>query len=259
MRQGKLWSIGEVAKQSGVTSRTLRHYESVGLLLPSSTGANGYRYYDEASLVRLQRILLLRELGVGLAAIGDALAGRGDDVAALETHLGWLRDERSRLTTQIGSVSATLAALKAKEELMPEQMFDGFDHTQYKDEVEERWGAKAYADGDTWWRGLGNEGKQGFLEEQAQIQDAFSAAQSAGFGPEGEAAQAAAARQFQWIRASWNGAGSEDKAPSAEVFTNLGEMYVADERFGKNYTRVHETGAEFVRDAMRVYAERNLA
>ena len=248
------WSIGEVAKQSGVTSRTLRHYESIGLLLPSSTGANGYRYYDEAALVRLQRILLLRELGVGLSAIADALAGRSDDVAALETHLGWLNDERSRLTTQIGSVRATLAALRGKETLMPEQMFDGFDHTQYKDEVEERWGAKAYADGDTWWRGLGEEGRQGFLEEQTRIQDAFSAAQTAGHGPDGDEAQAAAARQFDWVKAGWNG-----EAPSAEAFAGLGEMYVADERFGKNYTRVHATGAEFVRDAMRVYAERNLA
>ncbi|NYF13173.1 DNA-binding transcriptional MerR regulator [Pseudoclavibacter sp. JAI123] len=248
------WSIGEVAKRSGVTSRTLRHYESIGLLLPSSTGTNGYRYYDEAALVRLQRILLLRELGVGLSAVADALAGRGDDVAALETHLGWLHGERSRITTQIGSVSATLAALKGKEKLMPEQMFEGFDHTQHKAEVEERWGAKAYADGDKWWRGLGEDGKKGFLEEQARIQDAFSAAQTAGLGPESDEAQAAAARQFDWVKAGWNG-----KAPSAEAFTGLGEMYVADERFGKNYTRVHATGAEFVRDAMRVYAERNLA
>lgn len=248
------WSIGEVAKQSGVTSRTLRHYESIGLLLPSSTGTNGYRYYDEAALVRLQRILLLRGLGVGLSAIADALAGRSDDVAALETHLGWLHDERSRLTTQIGSVSATLAALKGKEKLVPEQMFEGFDHTRYKDEVEERWGAKAYADGDKWWRGLGEDGKKAFLEEQTQIQDAFSAAQSAGLGPDGDEAQAAAARQYAWICGSWQG-----KAPTAELFTNLGEMYVADERFGKNYTRVHATGAEFVRDAMRIYAERTLA
>ncbi|WP_424465163.1 MerR family transcriptional regulator [Pseudoclavibacter helvolus] len=248
------WSIGEVAKRSGVTSRTLRHYESIGLLLPSSTRSNGYRYYDEAALLRLQRILLLRELGVGLAAIADALAGRSDDVAALETHLRWLRDERIRLTTQIGSVQATLAALKRKEQLMPEQMFDGFDHTQYKDEVEQRWGAKAYADGDTWWRGLGEDGKRAFLEEQTEIQDAFSAAQTAGLGPDSDEAQAAAARQYGWLGDSWQG-----KAPTAEMFINLGEMYVADERFGKNYTRVHATGAEYVRDAMRVYAERNLS
>lgn len=248
------WSIGEVAKQSGVTSRTLRHYESIGLLLPSSTRTNGYRYYDDAALVRLQRILLLRELGVGLTAIADALAGRSDDVAALETHLGWLNDERSRLTTQIGSVRATLAALQGKEKLMPEQMFEGFDHTQYKQEVEERWGAKAYADGDSWWRGLDEKGKMEFLEEQTRIQDAFSAAQSAGLGPGSEEAQVAAARQYVRLGDSWQG-----KAPTAELFTNLGEMYVADERFAKNYTRVHATGAEFVRDAMRIYADHNLA
>ena len=60
------WSIQELAKLGGTTSRALRHYDEVGLLPPSSVGANGYRYYDERALLRLQRILLLRELGLGL-------------------------------------------------------------------------------------------------------------------------------------------------------------------------------------------------
>ncbi|GAA3200026.1 hypothetical protein GCM10020255_104150 [Rhodococcus baikonurensis] len=60
------WSIQELAKSAGTTSRTLRHYGDLGLLEPSRIGANGYRFYDEDALVRLQRILLLRELGLGL-------------------------------------------------------------------------------------------------------------------------------------------------------------------------------------------------
>ena len=63
------WSIQDLARAAGTTSRTLRHYGEVGLLRPSRIGGNGYRYYDQDSLVRLQRILLLRDLGLGLPAV----------------------------------------------------------------------------------------------------------------------------------------------------------------------------------------------
>src|SRR6478735_804597 len=69
------WSIQEVARLAGTTSRTLRHYDAVGLLPPSRVAANGYRHYDADALVRLQRILLLRDLGLGLPAIREALDG----------------------------------------------------------------------------------------------------------------------------------------------------------------------------------------
>jgi DNA-binding transcriptional MerR regulator len=81
------WSIQDIARSAGTTSRTLRHYGAVGLLEPSRIGGNGYRYYDEQALVRLQRILLLRELGLGLPAIAEVLDGQRDSAAALETHL----------------------------------------------------------------------------------------------------------------------------------------------------------------------------
>ncbi len=67
------WSIQEIARLAGTTSRTLRHYDDIGLLPPSRIAANGYRHYDAAALVRLQRILLLRELGLGLPQIGEVL------------------------------------------------------------------------------------------------------------------------------------------------------------------------------------------
>jgi len=81
------WSIQDLARAAGTTSRTLRHYGQLGLLPPSRIGANGYRYYDQDSLLRLQRILLLRELGLGLPVIAEVLAGEQDTAAALRTHL----------------------------------------------------------------------------------------------------------------------------------------------------------------------------
>jgi DNA-binding transcriptional MerR regulator len=91
------WSIQQISKIAGTTSRTLRHYDDVGLLAPSRIGHNGYRYYDPSALVRLQRILLLRELGLGLPQIADVLDREASEVPALEGHLAWLRQEQGRL------------------------------------------------------------------------------------------------------------------------------------------------------------------
>ena len=72
------WSIQQIAKIAGTTSRTLRHYGELGLVSPRRIGDNGYRYYDRASLVRLQRVLLLRQLGLGLPQIAEVLERETD-------------------------------------------------------------------------------------------------------------------------------------------------------------------------------------
>lgn len=77
------WPISEVARMSGVTARTLRHYDDTGLLPPARIGANGHRYYEEHQLLRLQQILVLRALGVGLPEIGRILSEQVDEVDAL--------------------------------------------------------------------------------------------------------------------------------------------------------------------------------
>src|SRR5690554_4444275 len=144
------WSIQQIARLSGTTSRTLRHYDDIGLLPPTRIGHNGYRYYDQNALSRLQRILLLRDLGLGLEAIGRVLHGQSDNTDALRTHLRWLQLEQQRLDRQIAAVETTITKMEGGEQLMADEMFDGFDHTQYKEEVEQRWGKQAYAKSDAW-------------------------------------------------------------------------------------------------------------
>src|SRR5690606_9926760 len=158
------WSIQQIARLAGTTSRTLRHYDDLGLVPPSRIGSNGYRYYDELALVRLQRVLLLRELGLGLSEIGDVLARELEEESALTTHLSLLRQEQDRLTRQIAAVEHTIHALKGGEDFMAESMFDGFDHTQYKDEVEQRWGKDAYVRSDSCWSWLSDGDRQNWLE-----------------------------------------------------------------------------------------------
>ncbi|MEC4015865.1 MerR family transcriptional regulator [Streptomyces sp. H27-D2] len=245
------WSIQDIARTAGTTSRTLRHYGELGLLVPSRVGSNGYRYYDESALVRLQRILLLRELGLGLPAIAEVLAGQRDTAAALHTHLQLLERERLRLGRQIESVKTTLRKTEEGGQLMAEEVFDGFDHTRYEAEVTERWGRDAYVKSDQWWRSLSDAEKKAFQKQQLAIAKDFGAARLAGKSADSEEVQRITQRQFDWLSVTID--------PTKEHFVGLGEMYVADPRFTDNHDQHGVGTAAFVRDAMKVYAERHLS
>lgn len=245
------WSIQQIAKIAGTTSRTLRHYGEIGLLPATRVGHNGYRYYDRSALVRLQRILLLRDLGLGLPQINEVLGREASETDALTSHLAWLRQEQERLERQILSVQLTIEALRGGEQIMAEDMFDGFDHTQYKEEVEQRWGKKAYADSDRWWREKSVDEKAAFQRQVSALSDDWTAAAKSGITTASAEAQALAERHVQWLT-SVPGIPDDLKA----YVIGLGEMYAADDRFGANYGGPQ--GAEFVRDALRVYADAHL-
>jgi DNA-binding transcriptional MerR regulator len=243
------WSIQDIARLAGTTSRTLRHYGDIGLLAPSRIGSNGYRYYNADALARLQRILLLRELGLGLPTIGEVLAGHSADADALLTHLEWLQQEKDRLDRVIAAVETTISKTKEGEQLMAEEMLDGFDHTKYKEEVEERWGKDTYAATDLWYGSLTDADKSGFMRQQKHIQADYASAFAAGELADGSVAQEITSRQRDWIQRSWR-----DREVTAEALRGLGQMYVDDLRFGANYGGID--GASYVRDAMAVYADR---
>ncbi|MFB7399538.1 MerR family transcriptional regulator [Streptomyces rubiginosohelvolus] len=245
------WSIQEIARRAGTTSRTLRHYGDLGLLAPSRIGSNGYRYYDQDALVRLQRILLLRELGLSLPAIKDVLEGQRDTAVALRAHLRLLEQEQARIGRQIASVRTTLHKTQEGMELMAAEVFDGFDHTAHEQEVTERWGRDAYEEGDRWWRSLGDTEKKAFQDEHEAIARDWGRAREAGLTADGPEAQELARRHCAWL--------SSAKEPSRSYVIGLGEMYVADPRFGKNYDRYGDGTAAFVRDALTVYAHHRLS
>jgi DNA-binding transcriptional MerR regulator len=240
------WSMHEITRLTGTTSRTLRHYDQIGLLEPSRIGVGGYRYYDGESLLRLQRILLLRELGLGLGTIAEVLDRSQDETTALRTHLELLHQERDRLDRQIASVLTTVTKKEGGEQIMAEEMFDGFDHTQYRDEVEQRWGRDAYAKGDAWWRSLSDADKAAFKQRQREIAADFARAAADKVDPGEPQVRAISARHHEWL-------GGATGEVSRGYFLGLADMYVADERFAANYGGVE--GATYVRDAMRAYAE----
>lgn len=251
---GEEWSMQEVVRATGATSRTLRHYDRIGLLPPFRTGHGGQRFYDRAGLLRLQRILVLRELGVGLADIGRVLDEARPAAQALREHLAQLELERDRLGRVVESVRSTIRIIDEGGELVTEKIFDGFDHTQYRDEVEQRWGTKAYADSDAWWRSLTEADKQDVQRQLDGIVADYAAASAQEVDVTSEEAQAITARLHAWVGVSWGGT-----APGAEAFSGLGDMYVADPRFGRTFSADGREFAQYVRDAMVVYADSHLS
>ncbi|MFB6782892.1 MerR family transcriptional regulator [Streptomyces sp. NPDC056352] len=137
------WPIAEVARMSGVTARTLRHYDEIGLLPPARIGANGHRYYEDRQLLLLQQILLLRALGLGLPEIGRILAEQVDEVEALRDHHRRLLAERNRLDTLAATVSRTIAELEQSRKdgtpmtaiNRPENLFEGIQPAQYQESL----------------------------------------------------------------------------------------------------------------------------
>lgn len=246
------WSIQELARAAGVTSRTLRHYGDVGVLEPSRVAHSGMRFYDSGALVRLQRILLLRDLGLGLTAIRDVLAGQHDTAGALRTHLELLVHEREQLDRRIEAVRSTIGRTERGEELMADEVFDGFDHTRYRDEVIERWGKDAYDSSDRWWRGMSQAERGDWKAVAERLGSDWSATAQAGLDPRGPEAQDLARRHVEWLASipGTPGYGTAEGSPRDYVL-GLADMYVADERFAANYGGT--AGAEFVRAALRVF------
>jgi DNA-binding transcriptional MerR regulator len=248
-------SIQEVARLTGTTSRTLRHYQAVGLLEPSRVGANGYRWYDEDTLVRLQRILLLRELGLGLPEIARALDAHDDELAALRRHLEHLRAESRRLDRLVASVARTITAREEGTGLMAEDMFDGFDHTQYREEVEQRWGAAAYRTSNDWWTSMSHDEQAAWKARAADLTHAWTAAAAAGVEPASDEAQALAQRHVDWLQTVPGTPRDPDGTPAAGYLLGLADMYVADDRFRSAYETAEK--AAFVRDAIRAWVAAN--
>jgi MerR family transcriptional regulator, thiopeptide resistance regulator len=248
------WTIQQVAASAGVTSRTLRHYDAIGLLPPSRIGTNGYRYYDVDAVARLQRILLLRDTGLSLPVIADVLDREKDEETALRDHIELLEAERDRLDKRITAVRHTLEARRSGTGASLKLMLDGFND-RYRDEVIARWGQRAFDDSNAWWHGKSVPEQAAWKHDTDELVDAWVAAWRDGVSPSSERAQELAARHVEWLRAIPGTPLAEgDRERSAQMVRGLGRMYAEDPCFAATYAGAD--GAAFVRDSLREYADR---
>lgn len=251
-RTETLHLIAQVSKSAGVSSRTLRHYDQIGLLVPDHVADNGYRFYTDRQLVRLQQILLLKQLGLKLETIAEILDEQRDELAALHAHKKQLLEQREALERQISALDHSISVLTTGGTMEPEKSFDGFNE-QYKQEVAERWGADAYEASDRWWRSQSAQQQGAFMEEVKMLNQAWIDAGKNSVSADSFDAQELAARHVRWLQSTkGTPLDSSDPEQRKAYICNLGEMYVADPRFAKNYGGY----AELVRDALQIFAER---
>jgi DNA-binding transcriptional MerR regulator len=250
------WSIVEVARHAGVSSRTLRHYDELGLVSPAYVGANGYRYYEREQLQRLQEVLVLRELGLSLDAIGRVLDGTADRVGVLREHQAALRRECDRLERLATAVGRAITERQGGELMDPAEIFDGFDPQRqkgYEAELVDRYGEPARAHIEESWRRVGAMGKDDVAQIQLDLaarDSDYAAMLDTGVDPGDARVQAVTAEHYRWVCQFWT--------PDAEAFAGLGDLYVESPDFKARYEAVRPGLAEYVRDAMTVYAVESL-
>ncbi|KNB51407.1 MerR family transcriptional regulator [Streptomyces caatingaensis] len=250
------WSIADVARMSGVTSRTLRHYDEIGLLPPAWTGSNGHRHYEQADLLRLQQILLMRELGVGLREIRAVLDSGADRVAVLREHHRRLLAERDRLETLARTVGRTIAELEEgrdDRDMMkinnPENLFEGFEWSDRSDEVRERW-PEHWEQSRRAVESMTAEDTERWQREVTAQMVRFAEFMVEGRPADDPVVQEEVDAHYRGVCRFWT--------PDAAAYKGLGRHYVDDPEFRANYDRIAEGLAEYQCAAMAVYAEARL-
>lgn len=254
MDEAQSYSVGELAKQAGVSIRTLHHYDEIGLLSPSERTAAGYRRYNATDAERLHRILVYRELGFDLAGIARILDDPAvDAVEHLRRQRSLLERQVERLQRMIEGVEVMMNAKKTGLKLTPDEMrevFGSFDPSEHAEEAERRWGGtEAYTESQ---RRASSYDKQQWLQirnEAEQIGAGLAAAMRDGAPPNSERAMDLAEQHRQHITRWFYDC-------SYEIHRGLGEMHVADPRFAAHYDEQEPGLTAYVRDSILANAAR---
>lgn len=249
------WSIVEVARMAPVTSRTLRHYDAIGLLRPAYVGSNGRRFYAREQLLRLQQILLLRELGVDLGTIGRVLDGHLNQVEALREHEHALRLEQERLGHLAVTVTRTIAQLEGRGTMTAAELFEGLKErtTALESELVGRHGEgvrEHFADAR---ERTADWTEADYLRSKAEgeeLDGRFLALLRSGVGPSAPEALELTGEHYTAVSAFWT--------PDATSYTGLGRLYVDSPQFRARYDAQDPGLAEYLREALAAYARERL-
>lgn len=236
--------------------RTLRHYDSIGLLKPAFVADNGYRCYEQEQFLRLQQLLLLRELGLGLGAIAEVLDGQRDEVESLRRHEQWLAAERARLGRLAETVSRTIRSLEGGQEMTAPELFAGFADRQARAEEDlvERYGEGVPEHFATSRERTAGWTKERYLDSQRrweQLEGRLLEVLRSGAVPDSPRAVELMAEHHAMVSQFWT--------PDRESYTGLGQLYADAPEFRERYDAKDPRLAEFLRDAAAAYAAARLS
>ena len=244
------YSIQSLSKMAGVSTRTLRYYDEIGILKTARIASSGYRVYSEKEVDLLQQILFYKELGIELKVIKQILSSPSFDILkALYSHKEGLLKKRAQIDLLIENVQKTIDSKERGKKMANKDKFNGFkkelidkNENKYGKEIREKYGDKTVDDSNKKLMNMDEEKFDEFKKLEGDIIEALKLAMDTG-DPSGELAMKACELHKKWLGYTWN-------FYSKEAHRNLGEMYVCDERFKKYYDDNREGMAEFLRNAL---------
>lgn len=246
-------SISQLSKLAGVSLRTLRHYDEIGLLKPQLRRASGYRYYGKAEVLRLQQILFYKELGLPLAQIQAVLAAPDFDlIAALEAHKAVLKVRQVQTAALLETLEKTLNHLKGGDANMQyEDLYKGFSREAaeaYEAEAKDRWGVEAV---EASKQRVMKAGKQKWDEVQQKADTIYQALAAAmeTLQPHEAPVQALVQDHFDMTGHFYT--------VTPEIYRGLAALYVEDARFTAYYENYRQGLAKYLSEAMLYFCEKN--
>jgi len=247
------YTVQKLSSIAGVSPRTLRYYDEIGILKPARINSSGYRVYGQKEVDRLQQILFYRELGVNLDRIKEIIDEPSfDELAALKEHRKKLIEKKNQLDLLIANVDKTIAMREGRINMTDREKFEGFkqkmideNEKKYSEEVRKRYGNEAVEKSYAKFKNMTMKEYEELKSLEQDIFDALAEGMKTG-DPSGEKAQKAADLHKRWLTYYWD-------EYSKEAHAGLAQMYVADERFKAYYDKKQPGTAEFLRDAILIY------
>lgn len=247
------YTVQGLSNLAGVSARTLRYYDEIGILKPARINSSGYRIYGEAEVDRLQQIMLYRELGVKLDQIRKIITSPSfDKTKALKEHREKLLEKREQLDLLIRNVEKTIALTEGRIKMSDREKFEGFkqklieeNEKKYGEEIREKYGEDPVNESNKRFMNMTQGQYDEFQRLSAEVLDTLKAAFATG-DPAGELARKTADLHRQWLGYTWD-------SYCKEAHAGLAQMYVDDERFRAYYDKEQSGMAEFLRDAILIY------
>lgn len=244
-----MYTVKQLSGLAGVSVRTLHYYDEIGLLKPSTVGQNGYRYYTDEALFRLQQILFFREMDVGLEQIKVILdAPDFDSVTALQTHRQTLQAKVERLQTLIHTVDTTILHLVGEVNMSQKKIFEGFSEAkqkQYEEEARQQFGAERVNESLRLWNSYSDEQKERIKQEGSAIYLDLAKHMDKGH----------ASPEVHAILVRWHAHLRYFYEPSLEVLRGLGNGYNDHPDFNATFTAIHPDLPAFLQKAITQYVD----
>jgi len=250
-------TVKQLAAISGVTVRTLHHYDEIGLLKPAAVGANGYRYYGRPELLRLQRILFHRELGAPLSRIAALLAGEGEDqVPVLLQHRARLQAEGKRLAQLIDTIDRTIASIQGERTMSNADLYRGFSEEKqagYEEWLTHRYGSsmqERIAHGRRHHAGMNADEHAANLRTLQRLEESLSEACRRNVDVESDVIHGLIGEHRDWVARMWG----RECTPAA--YAGLADLYQSHPDFVARYEQLAPGFTAYLVRAMQAHAAR---